>query len=234
MLSSPAISDRVKETSTTTGTGTITLAGAAPGFRSFSTAFPAASTQVYYCIATTNPGDWEVGIGTFTLSGTTLSRTTILASSNAGSAVNFAAGTKDVFVTLPASVMLNFIDINGGTLVNSLYTRGAFGMRSSSIGGNPVIYDVQDQTGNVVIEIGRTDGTSSTNAMDFHTGATAVDYDSRILVSGGNGTSGNGTMNFLAANFQHNSSTVLTAANVATYAATADTTSIARWAMLGT
>jgi hypothetical protein len=102
---SPAVADRVRELTTTTGTGTVTLLGAVNGFASFSTAFPAASTEVYYCIATTLPGDWEVGIGTFTLSGTTLSRTTVISSSNAGALVNFSAGTKDVFVTMPASKM---------------------------------------------------------------------------------------------------------------------------------
>lgn len=119
MLTSPEISDRVRETSTTTGTGTFTLAGASPGFVSFATAFPAASTQVYYCIAMAAPGDWEVGIGTFTLSGTTLSRTTVLSSSNAGALVNFAAGTKDVFVTLPSSIAKQLISedpVRNGTL----------------------------------------------------------------------------------------------------------------------
>lgn len=91
--------DRVKETTTTTGTGTVTLAGAATGFRSFSAVGD--GNQCCYCIAGTS--EWEVGIGTYTASGTTLSRTTILASSNSGAAVNFSAGSKDVFVTVPAS-----------------------------------------------------------------------------------------------------------------------------------
>ena len=83
--------DRVKETTTTTGTGTITLAGAVAGFRSFSVV--GNGIQCYYCIEVSG-GDWEVGIGTYTSSGTTLSRTTVLASSNSGSLVNFASGTK--------------------------------------------------------------------------------------------------------------------------------------------
>lgn len=92
--------DRVKETSTTTGTGTITLAGAVAGFQSFSSIGNGNTT--YYAIVTQTPGDWEVGIGTYTSAGTTLSRDTILASSNGGAAVNFAAGIKEVFVTYPA------------------------------------------------------------------------------------------------------------------------------------
>jgi len=95
------VRDRVKETSTTTGTGTITLAGASTGFQSFSAVGNGNTT--FYCIAAQTGTEWEVGIGTYTSSGTTLSRDTVLSSSNSGSLVNFSAGTKDVFVTYPAS-----------------------------------------------------------------------------------------------------------------------------------
>jgi hypothetical protein len=94
------VKDRVRETTTTTGTGTITLGGAATGFQSFSVIGNANTT--FYTIQLANTNEWEVGVGTYTLSGTTLSRDTILESSNSGSAVNFSAGTKDVFVTYPA------------------------------------------------------------------------------------------------------------------------------------
>ena len=92
------VKDRVKETSTTTGTGTLTLDGAADGFQSFAAVGDGNTT--YYAIVSGN--DYEVGLGTYTASGTTLSRTTILESSNSGSALNLGAGTKDVFVTYPA------------------------------------------------------------------------------------------------------------------------------------
>ena len=92
------VKDRVQETTTTTGTGTITLAGAVTGFQSFSVIGNANTT--YYTIAAGS--EFEVGIGTYTSSGTLLSRDTILESSNGGSAVNFSAGTKNVFVTYPA------------------------------------------------------------------------------------------------------------------------------------
>jgi hypothetical protein len=92
------VKDRVQETSTTTGTGTITLAGAVSGFQSFSVIGNANTT--YYAIV--GGTEWEVGLGTYTLSGTLLSRDTILESSNGGTAVNFSAGTKNVFVTYPA------------------------------------------------------------------------------------------------------------------------------------
>jgi len=92
--------DRVKETSTTTGTGTLTLAGAVNGFKSF--ADIGNGNQCYYAIVgVAVPSEWEVGIGTYTASGTTLSRDTVLRSST-GSKVSFSAGTKEVFVTYPA------------------------------------------------------------------------------------------------------------------------------------
>ena len=94
------LADRVKETTTTTGTGTVTLLGASTGYQSFSAVGNANDT--YYCIAGQTSSEWEVGIGTYTSSGTTLSRTTVLESSNSGSLVSFSAGTKDVFVVYPA------------------------------------------------------------------------------------------------------------------------------------
>lgn len=94
------LADRVKETTTTTGTGTITLAGAATGFQSFSAIGNGNST--YYTIYLQGGSEWEVGIGTYTSSGTTLSRDSVLSSSNSGSLVNFSAGTKDVFCDYPA------------------------------------------------------------------------------------------------------------------------------------
>jgi hypothetical protein len=96
-----ALQDRVKETTTVTGTGTATLLGATTGFQSFAVVGNANTT--YYCIADQGGANWEVGIGTYTASGTTLARTTVLSSSNAGSLVAFTAGIKDVFVTYPSS-----------------------------------------------------------------------------------------------------------------------------------
>ena len=94
------LADRVKETTTTAGTGTVTLLGASTGYQSFAVIGNANTT--YYTISAQSGTEWEVGIGTYTSSGTTLSRDTVLASSNAGSLVIFSAGTKDVFVTQPA------------------------------------------------------------------------------------------------------------------------------------
>ena len=94
------LKDRVKEQTTTTGTGTVTLGGAVSGFDTFASVGDGNTT--YYAIVSQSANEWEVGIGTYTASGTTLSRDTILESSNSDSAVNFSAGTKDVFVTYPA------------------------------------------------------------------------------------------------------------------------------------
>lgn len=99
------LKDRVKETTTTTGTGTVTLAGAVSGFQSFSVIGNGNTT--YYAIVDQATGAWEVGLGTYTATGTTLARTTILESSNAGAAVNFGAGSKEVFVTYPGEKALD-------------------------------------------------------------------------------------------------------------------------------
>src|SRR6056300_913167 len=94
------LNDRVKEETTTTGTGTISLDGAVAGFESFVSGI-GNSNNTYYAIV--GDSEWEVGIGTVTdATPDTLSRDTILSSSNSDAAVNFSAGTKNVFCTLPA------------------------------------------------------------------------------------------------------------------------------------
>lgn len=99
------LKDRVKETTTTTGTGTYTLAGAVTGFEAFSEIGDGNTT--YYCCS--DGIDFEVGVGTYTASGTTLARTTILQSSNSDAAVNWTAGTRSIFITQPAEKAL-FLD----------------------------------------------------------------------------------------------------------------------------
>ena len=98
------LADRVQETTTTTGTGTVTLAGAVSGYQTFAAVGDGNST--YYTIA--GGAEWEVGIGTYTSSGTTLSRTTVISSSNSGSLVSFSSGSKNVFVTYPAARAVPF------------------------------------------------------------------------------------------------------------------------------
>lgn len=104
------IADRVKETSTTTGTGTITLGGAVTGYQAFSVVGD--GNECYYAIiGVTVTSEWEIGIGTYTSSGTTLTRNTVLDSSNSGAKVNFSAGNKEVFVTYPANKAVA-LDVN--------------------------------------------------------------------------------------------------------------------------
>ena len=110
------IKDRVKETTTTTGTGAITLAGAATNFQTFASVLSNADTTYYAIIDDTN-GAFEVGLGTFASSGTTLTRTTVLESSNSGSAVNLGSGTKQVFMTYPAEKSV-FLDASNQLVIN--------------------------------------------------------------------------------------------------------------------
>jgi hypothetical protein len=125
--------DRVKDTTLSTGTGAITLVNSAPtGYQTFAAAFGATPQTVAYCIADQAGNNWEVGTGTF--NGTTgLTRTTVLGSSNAGAAVAFTAGTKDVFCTAPAKYLDTFTSSNqgvvpasGGGTANFLRADGSF------------------------------------------------------------------------------------------------------------
>jgi len=132
------IKDRVRETTATTGTGTVTLAGAVSGYQAFSAIGNGNTT--YYCIAGQGTNEWEVGIGTYTSAGTTLSRTTVLSSSNSGSLVPFSAGTKDVFVTQPASRAVfqdDLLDASTGNNFNAVSYNGGqlAGFRNKLING---------------------------------------------------------------------------------------------------
>ena len=105
------VKDRVKVTTATTGTGTLTLGSAVAGFQAFSAVLSNADTT-YYAIFESSTGAFEVGLGTYASPANTLARTTILESSNAGSAINLTAGDADVFVTQPAEKAV-YLDANG-------------------------------------------------------------------------------------------------------------------------
>jgi hypothetical protein len=193
------LADRVKETTTTTGTGTVTLLGAATGFQSFSVVGNGNTT--YYCIAGQTGGEWEVGVGTYTSSGTTLARTTVLASSNAGSAVNFSAGTKDVFVTYPAGYTVNTqtgtatAATNATTVTNGFYTTSSFNLGTTSIAVNRASGS-QSLTG---INIDGSSGSCTGNAATATTATTATTANATNtsnnfqMNSLGVGTAGSGT-----------------------------------------
>lgn len=123
------LKDRVQETTTTTGTGTLTLGGAVTGYQSFSAIGNANTT--YYAIYANGGSEWEVGIGTYTASGTTLSRTTVLSSSNSGSLVSFSAGTKNVWCDYPAGKAV-YTDTSGN-VANYTITGGT--INGTAIGG---------------------------------------------------------------------------------------------------
>lgn len=116
--------DRVRETSTTTGTGNITVTGPLTSFRSFGSVL-ATNDTFYYAIASYSLNEWEIGIGTYA-SANTIARTTVIASSNANTAVNFSAGEKDVFITAPATRFLqadtsnNYGNFSAGTITAAL------------------------------------------------------------------------------------------------------------------
>jgi hypothetical protein len=123
------LADRVQETTTSVGTGAVTLAGAALGYQSF--AVIGNGNTTYYTIAAQGGSDWEVGIGTYTSSGTSLSRDTVLSSSNGGSLVTFAAGIKAVFVTYPSEKSVN---LNSSGNVSALGTVSSGTWQGSTIG----------------------------------------------------------------------------------------------------
>lgn len=133
------LKDRVKETTSTTGTGTLTLAGAATGFQSFSVVGNGNTT--YYTI--TDGTDWEVGIGTYTASGTTLSRDTVLSSSNSGSAVNWGAGSKDVFTTYPAAYAVDVKGVGDGQTWQDMSASRSFNVTYTNTTGRPIQVSAQ-------------------------------------------------------------------------------------------
>lgn len=168
------LKDRVKETTTTTGTGDITLAGAVEGFQSFSSALSDADTT-YYAISHRDADEWEVGLGTY--SSGVLTRTTVLESSNSDAAVSFAAGTKDIFITLPAekAVVLDASDdLSVGNITTTGYLRGP-----ATFTIDPAAHG--DDTGTLVIAGNlQVDGTTTT----INSTTVSVDDLNMVLASG--------------------------------------------------
>lgn len=169
-----ALYDRVKETTTVTGTGTATLLGATTGFQSF--AIVGNGNTTYYCISDQGGANWEVGIGTYTSAGTTLARTTVLASSNAGALVVFTPGIKDVFVTYPAEKGV-WYDASGNVGIGTTPT-SYVGYTSLAIGGGSNNGDLSINYSNGIL------------GLDLSTtkGATLVDDQTAILAYGSTGT----------------------------------------------
>jgi hypothetical protein len=154
------IADRVKVTTTTTGTGTLTLGSAVTGFQDFGVIGD--GNETYYTISVPGGADFEVGIGTFTASGTTLSRDTILTSSNGGLAVNLSAGTKDVFVTYPAERSVISLDGNNSEFQSG--TKMLFAQTTAPLGWTK---DVTNYDNNALRVVTGTAGSGGT--VDFTT-----------------------------------------------------------------
>lgn len=107
------VADRVQETTLTTGTSDYALFGAVTGFQSFGAVMANGDTTYY---AVTDGTNWEVGVGTYSTTGPTMARTTILSSSNSGNAVSWSAGTKEIFLSYAASKSV-YLDASGALLV---------------------------------------------------------------------------------------------------------------------
>lgn len=197
------LNDRVKETTTTTGTGTVTLGGAVSGFDTFAAGIGNSNTT-YYCIQLA--AEFEVGLGTLAADSSTLARTTVISSSNSDNAVNFSAGAKNVFCTLPASkatvldasgnlALAGNIDVDGTSNLDVVDIDGAVDMASTlQVDGVLTTTATQVATGgitsgsNIVSDTDSTDdlGTTSVRwANLFVDGITATD---QITATGFTGT----------------------------------------------
>jgi hypothetical protein len=168
------VADRVRETTTTTGTGTYTLAGAVTGFETFGSIGNTNTT--YYCC--TDGTNFEVGVGTYASSGTTLARTTILQSSNSDSAVNWSAGTRQIFCTLPAEKSViedasNNVSI-AGVLTSTGLTIGSAAITEAEL-------EILDGASVTTTELNIIDGNASTDTI------TLLDADNLVVNDGGTG-----------------------------------------------
>jgi len=178
------LKDRVKETTTTTGTGTLTLTGAVAGFQSFS-AIGDGNTTFYSVVhQDAAVGEWEVGVGTYTASGTTLARTTVLQSSNGGAAVNFSAGSKDVFVTYPSDKAVavsgspNFATVSATSLNAGTLTVGGENVATSSTVATLSATMATSISNHLPLAGGTLTGTVS--GTDIYVSAVAIGVDSLL------------------------------------------------------
>lgn len=193
------VKDRVKETTTTTGTGTITLAGAADGYQSFSVIGNANTT--YYAIVGGN--EWEVGVGTYTASGTTLSRDTVLESSNSGSLVNFSSGEKQVFCTYPAekSAFTDDIPTNNNQLTNGAgYITGlsfnALSSKTSGTGDYSTNADLVSGRGSGGVALTINDGYGNANVTWNHQNGVPEQNGNAMRIEGNTDSTSGATLWF--------------------------------------
>jgi hypothetical protein len=203
------LADRVKDSTTTTGTGAVTLSGTAPtGFQNFGAIGNTNST--YYCIQGQGTAEWEVGIGTYTAAGTIFSRDTVLASSNAGSLVTFSAGTKDVFCDLPASWATGRAASGANSDITSLSSLASInggqiaGFRNLIINGGGVVSQYGSVAAvNNTVTYGGADRIAVAPASFTTVSGTITQWNAGVLTSTGYGqqlasvtTTGTGTISF--------------------------------------
>jgi len=176
------VNDRVKETSTTTGTGTFDLAGAVSGFETFVAGIGNSNTT-YYAITNSN-GEFEVGLGTVTDAGTdTLARNTIISSSNSDAAVNFSAGTKDVFCTLPASKAVIEDASNHVTLPHDLFVEGGLiDLKNDGGAVSQIKFYCESSNAHAQTLIGAPHSVAATNTLTLP-GGTTIGNSAATLVS---------------------------------------------------
>jgi hypothetical protein len=170
------LKDRVKETTTTTGTGAISLGGAVANFQAFSAVLSDADTTYYAIVDTTNT-DFEVGLGTYASSGNTLTRTTVLESSNSGSAVNLSAGSKSIFIAYPAEKSV-YLDSSNQLVINS-----------TAVTSTPAELNILDGVTATTAELNILDGVTATtaelNLLDGSAADTVVNSKAVVYGSAG-------------------------------------------------
>jgi hypothetical protein len=181
------LKDRVKETTSTTGTGAISLGGAVANFQAFSAVLSDTDTTYYAIIDVTN-SDYEVGLGTYSSGGNTLARTTILESSNGGSAVNFGAGSKNVFIAYPAEKSV-YLDDSNQLVINSTAvtsTPAELNLVDGSSAGTivnskAVVYGASGEVNATTLQIGGTSITSTAAEINLLDGVTATTAEINYL-----------------------------------------------------
>ena len=193
------LNDRVKETTTTTGTGTLTLAGAVTGFETFAAGIGNSNTT-YYAIVLPGTSEFEVGLGTLNSDSSTLARTPI-SSSNSDSAVNFSAGTKTIFCTIPASKSV-FLDASGNTTLGAdlsvgddlTVNGGVIELRSNSgaVGQLKLYCEVSNNHAQTISP--QAHGQSATNTLTLPGGNTIGNADATLVSDTGTQTLTNKTL----------------------------------------
>jgi len=163
------INNRVRETTSTTGTGAVTLGGAVGGFQTFAAGIGNSNTT-YYAISINTESEWEVGLGTLNGDSSTLTRTTVLESSNSDSAVDFSAGSKEVFCTLPSE--------------KAVYLDGS----DAQVGGfSSLVDDTTPQLGGMLDVNGQALGDGTLELLKFSETGSAVNEFTIANAASGNG-----------------------------------------------